>query len=71
MEIASFTKKIIKLEKGTEGVALPEDFLRRLELTAGSEVEVRLDEKRRWIVLRPMGGDDFIEHFKESMGSMA
>ena len=71
MKKVTFTKKIIKIEKGTEGVALPGDFLRKLELMAGSEIEICLDEGRKWIVLRPVGGDDFLEHFKESMGSMA
>ncbi len=71
MDRVNFTKKIIKIEKGTEGIALPEDFLRKLELTLGSEVEISLDEKSKWIVLRPLGRAEFIEHFKESMETMA
>lgn len=63
--------KIIKIEKGKEGVALPEEFLRHLELIPGSEVEIRLDKKKKWIILRPLHGEDFMEHFKDSMKSMA
>jgi antitoxin component of MazEF toxin-antitoxin module len=64
-------EKIVKIEKGKEGVALPEEFLRFLELIPGAEVEVRLDKKRKWIVIRPMHGEDFIEHFRDTMESMA
>jgi len=64
-------EKIIKIEKGKEGVVLPEEFLRALELIPGSEVEVRLDKKKKWIIIRPMHGDDFLEHFKDTMESMA
>lgn len=63
--------RIIKIEKGKEGVPLPEEFLRFLELVPGAEVEMRLDKKRRWIVIRALHGEDFIEHFKESMETMA
>ena len=59
------------IEHGTEGVALPEDYLRRLELIPGAEVELLLDKKKKWIVLRPLHGADFLEHFKESMEKMA
>lgn len=64
-------EKIVKIEKGKEGVALPEEYLRRLELIAGSEVEVFLDKKRKWIIIRPLEGDEFVEHFRDSMESMA
>ncbi len=64
-------EKIVVIEKGKEGVTLPEEYLRYLELIPGAEVEVRLDKKRKWIILRPLHGDDFFEHFKESMESMA
>ncbi len=64
-------EKIVRIDRGREGVALPEDFLRFLELIPGAEVEVRLDKKNRWIVLRPMLGEDFTEHFKETMDTMA
>ena len=64
-------EKIVRIDRGREGVALPEDFLRFLELIPGAEVEVRLDKKNRWIVLRPMHGEDFTEHFKETMETMA
>jgi len=63
--------RIVKIEKGKEGVAIPDEFLRRLELIPGADVEVTMDEKRKWIIIRPMHGEDFIEHFKDTMGSMA
>ena len=64
-------EKIIRIDKGKEGIVLPEQYLRFLELIPGSEVEVRLDKDKKWVVIRPMHGEDFIEHFKESMESMA
>ncbi len=64
-------EKIVKIEKGKEGVALPEEYLRFLELIPGAEVEVKLDKKRKWIVIRPMHGEDFLEHFRDTMESMA
>jgi len=64
-------EKIIRISKGKEGVALPEEYLRFLELIPGFEVEVVLDKKKKWIIIRPMHGEDFIEHFRETMDSMA
>ena len=64
-------EKIVKIEKGKEGIALPGEFLRFLELIPGAEVEVVLDKKRKWIVIRPMHGEDFVEHFRDSMDAMA
>ncbi|MEK6759221.1 MAG: hypothetical protein AABY51_05570 [Deltaproteobacteria bacterium] len=64
-------EKIVRIDKGREGVALPEDFLRFLELIPGAEVEVQLDKKNKWLVIRPVHGEDFTEHFKDSMDSMA
>jgi antitoxin component of MazEF toxin-antitoxin module len=64
-------EKIVKFEKGKEGIALPEEYLRFLELIPGAEVEVKLDKKRKWIVIRPMHGEDFLEHFRDTMESMA
>lgn len=64
-------EKIVKIEKGKEGVALPGEFLRFLELIPGAEVEVVLDKKRKWIVIRPMHGEDFVEHFRGTMDAMA
>jgi len=63
--------RIVSIEKGKEGVALPEEFLMELELIPGSEVEVVLDRKRRWIMVRPLHGEDFLEHFKDTMERMA
>ena len=63
--------KIVRIEKGAEGVALPQDYLRYLELIPGAEVELALDKKRRWIIIRPVHGEDFMEHFKETMDTMA
>ncbi len=63
--------KIIKVGDKTEGIALPADFLCALELIPGAEVEISLDEKNKWILIRPLHGEDFIEHFKESMETMA
>ncbi len=63
--------KIVRIEKGAEGVALPGDYLRHLELIPGAEVELLLDKKKKWIVLRPLHGEGFLEHFKESMEAMA
>ena len=64
-------EKIVRIDKGREGVALPEDFLRFLELIPGAEVEVQLDKKNKWLVIRPVHGEDFTGHFKDSMDSMA
>jgi antitoxin component of MazEF toxin-antitoxin module len=64
-------EKIIKIEKGKEGVALPAEYLRHLALIPGAEVELRLDRKKKWIVIRALHGEDFIERFKDSMESMA
>ncbi|MDP2688487.1 MAG: hypothetical protein Q8P48_00100 [Deltaproteobacteria bacterium] len=64
-------EKIIRIDKGKEGVSLPGEYLRFLELIPGAEVEVRLDKKNRWLIIRPMHGEDFIEHFKDTMESMA
>lgn len=64
-------EKIVRIEKGKEGIVLPEEYLRFLELIPGAEVEVRLDKGKRWIIIRPMHGEDFMEHFKDSMESMA
>lgn len=64
-------KKIIRIEKGKEGVELPEEFLRHLELIPGAEVELKLDKEKKWIILRPLHGEDFMEHFKETMETMA
>lgn len=63
--------KIVLIDKGKEGVELPEDYLRELELIPGAEVELVLDKKRKWIVVRPLHGEDFLEHFKSSMEHMA
>lgn len=63
--------KIIKIEKGKEGVALPGEYLRFLELIPGAEVEVILDRENKRIIIRPLHGEDFIEHFKDTMESMA
>ncbi len=64
-------EKIVRIGQGKEGVGIPEEFLRYLELIPGAEVEVRLDRKKKWIILRPMHGADFLEHFKDTMESMA
>jgi antitoxin component of MazEF toxin-antitoxin module len=64
-------ERIIKIEKGKEGVVLPEDYLRHLELIPGAEVELALDKKKKWIILRPLHGEDFVEHFKDTMKAMA
>lgn len=68
---AHMKEKIVRIEKGREGVALPGEFLRFLELIPGAEVEVRLDKQKKWIVIRPMHGEDFLEHFRDTMESMA
>ncbi len=64
-------ENIVKIAKGKEGVALPEDYLRFLELIPGAEVELVLDKNKRWIIIRPLHGEDFVEHFKQSVDSMA
>lgn len=63
--------KIVRIEKGKEGIILPEDYLRFLELIPNAEVELALDKKRKWIILRPLHGEDFMEHFKDTMETMA
>lgn len=65
------TGKVVQFEKGKEGVELPEEMLRHLELIPGSDVEIRIDKKRKWIIIRPMHGEDFVEHFRDTMDSMA
>ncbi len=62
---------IINIERGKAGITLPEDFLMELELIPGAEVEIKLDKSKKWIVIRPLHGEDFIDHFKDSMESMA
>lgn len=64
-------EKIIKIEKGKEGIALPEDFLRYLELIPGAEVEIKLDKKKKWILVRALHAEDFSDHFKDAIDSMA
>ena len=64
-------EKIVKIEKGKEGVILPENYLRYLELIPGAEVEVALDKKKKWIIIRALHGEDFMEHFKNTMETMA
>ncbi|MBI1912561.1 MAG: hypothetical protein HYS21_11245 [Deltaproteobacteria bacterium] len=64
-------EKIIRIEKGKEGIIIPEEFLRFLELIPGAEVELVLDKKNKWLILRPMHGEDFLEHFRSTMESMA
>lgn len=64
-------EKIVKIEKGKEGVTLPEDYLRYLELIPGAEVEIALDKKKKWIIIRALHGEDFMEHFKNTMETMA
>jgi len=64
-------EKIVRIEKGKEGIALPEEYLRELELIPGAEVEITLDRGKKWIIVRPLHGEDFVEHFKDSMKSMA
>jgi len=63
--------KIVRVGNDSEGVAIPGDMLRALELIPGAEVEVIIDKKHKWIVIRPMHGEDFIEHFRETMETMA
>ncbi|MBW7957129.1 MAG: hypothetical protein H3C68_04480 [Deltaproteobacteria bacterium] len=63
--------KIIKIEKGKEGVVLPAEYLRFLELIPGAEVEILLDREKKEIIVRPLHGEDFVEHFKDTMESMA
>lgn len=64
-------EKIVRIDKGKEGVVLPEDYLRYLELIPGADVELALDKKKKWIIIRPLHGEDFVEHFKATMGAMA
>lgn len=64
-------EKIVKIEKGKEGIVLPEDYLRYLELIPGAEVQLALDRKKKWIIIRPLHGEDFMEHFKTTMETMA
>ena len=63
--------KIVQVGKGQEGVVLPDEYLRFLELIPGAEVEIVLDKEKKWIVVRPLHGDDYLEHFKESIDYMA
>ncbi len=62
---------IIQIERGKTGIELPEEFLMALELIPGAEVELVLEKNKKWIVIRPLHGEDFIEHFKDSMDGLA
>ncbi len=64
-------EKIVQIEKGKEGIALPAEFLRYLELIPGAEVEVKLDKDKKWILVRPLHAEDFLNHFKDAIDSMA
>lgn len=64
-------EKIVKTGEGKEGVTLPEDYLRFLELIPGAEVEITLDKGRKWIIIRALHGEDFLDHFRDSMETMA
>jgi len=64
-------EKIVRVRKGQEGIVLPDEFLRFLELIPGAEVEIVLDKEKKWIVVRPLHGDDYLEHFKASIDYMA
>lgn len=63
--------KIVRIAEGEEGVAIPAEMLMELDLIPGSEVEMTLDRKRRWILIRPLHGEDFLEHFRDTMDRMA
>ncbi|MBI5327463.1 MAG: hypothetical protein HZB80_04095 [Deltaproteobacteria bacterium] len=63
--------KIVKIAHGKEGVVLPDDYMRYLELIPGAEVEMAIDKKKKWIIIRPLHGEDFMEHFKSTMETMA
>lgn len=64
-------EKIIRIEKGKEGIAIPEEYLRFLELIPGAEVELTLDKEKKLIIIKPLKGDEFLGHFKETMDTMA
>lgn len=64
-------ERIITIQRGKEGIILPEDYLRYLELIPGAEVEIKLDRKKKWILIRPLHAEDFVEHFKSTMEDMA
>ncbi len=64
-------EKIVQIEKGKEGITLPAEFLRYLELIPGAQVEVKLDKEKKWILVRPLHAEDFLDHFKDAIDSMA
>ena len=64
-------EKIILIEKGKEGVVLPEEYLRSLELIPGAEVEIELDREKRRIIIKPVREENFLKHFRDSMETMA
>lgn len=64
-------EKIVKIEKGKEGVVLPDEYIRYLELIPGAEVEITLDKKNRQIIIKPLHDEDFIDHFKTTIETMA
>jgi quercetin dioxygenase-like cupin family protein len=41
-------ERIVSTGEGKEGVTLPEDYLRELELIPGAEVEITIDKKKKW-----------------------
>jgi antitoxin MazE len=70
----------------SKGVSIPSDFLSKLDLAVGAEVDVKLDEDRDCIVIQPMrkkkrpkGVDkefaaqvnDFIERYRPALKELA
>lgn len=65
-------EKVVKIEKGIEAITIPEDFLREMGLVPGSDVELFMDKQKKWVVMRPLSGDDnFIKHFSDAMDQLA
>lgn len=65
-------EKVIKIEQGLEAITIPEDFLREMGLAPGAEVELFMDKQKKWVVMRPLSGDEnFIKHFSDAMDQLA
>lgn len=68
------------------GVSIPKEFLEKLQLTPGTQVEIKVDEKAKKIIIEPsirasfqdavdkefaLQVNDFIEHYKSALKALA
>lgn len=68
------------------GVSIPKEILEKLHLTAGAQVDIKVDEKANKIIIKPAVQEslsseidkefasqvqDFIEHYKPALKALA